>query len=296
MDVHFAVADNYQEITHFGNDDFPVETHIEELRKEVTRPHWHNEFQFMAALENATVVSAGGQTYLMEPGEGMFINAGVSHTAKAADGNSSSFICYMMHPKLIYGLNNSMFNRYYVTPVLKSEAMAAILFHANIVWHKSVLDLMKKIDIEFKSKEYTYMLTIQHLFLEIWTLLLTYNVNRLKNTATSAMSLVDKERMDKMMAYIVENIQQKLTLSMIAEVGCISNSECCRLFRRTANISPMEYVNNTRLLKAARLLTTTKKNVTEIAYEVGFTSSSYFSEQFGKFMDCRPLEYRKKHF
>jgi AraC family transcriptional regulator, melibiose operon regulatory protein len=295
MDVPFAVAENFQEITRFGNDDFPVESHVEELKKEVVRPHWHNEFQFMLAREKTTVVTAADQSFVLDEGDGMFINAGVSHSTKAGDGISSSYTCIMMHPKFIYGLNNSMFKRYYVTPVLESKAMSVILFHESIPWHRTVIDLLKKVDIEFRTKEYTYMLTVQQLFLELWTLILTYNSNRLNNTATAAMSLVDKERMDKMLSYIVRNIHRKIDLTMIAQEGCISNSECCRLFRRTANISPMEYVNNTRLLEAARLLTTTKKSVTEIAYEVGFTSPSYFSEQFGKFMNCRPLEYRKKH-
>ncbi len=294
MEVPFAVADNFQVITKFGNDDFPVDIHVKKVDRMI-EGHSHKEFQFMLGEEKATVVTVDGRQTLLSPGNGMFINAGVTHAIKPEDGISSSFICFMIHPKLIYGLNNSMFRRYYVNPVLESKSMDYILFNESISWHKAVIDILRKMDIVFKTKEYTYMLTVQLLFLELWTYILTYNSNRLKNTAVSLMSLVDKERMDKMLNFIVDNCHRKINLTMIAGEGCISNSECCRLFKKTANISPMEYVNNTRLLEAARLLTTTKMSITEIAYEVGFSNPSYFSEQFRKFMNVKPMEYRNKN-
>lgn len=299
MDIHFAVADTFHKTTEFGNDDFPVEVHVEEQKNSghsFIKPHWHKEIQFMLGLEGSTIVMVNGNQYVMGPNEGMFINIDAAHAEKPADGVFSSYICFMMHPKIIYGLNNSMFRRFYVTPVLESNNIEAIRFNGGISWQRDAIDLLKQIDVVYKAKEFTYMLTIQKLFIEMWILILTNNINRLRTTAPMAMSPIDQGRIDRMMKFIVANYIEKIDLSMIADIGGVSNSECCRLFKRTANISPMQYVNNTRLLEASRLLTTTTMSVTAISYEIGFSNSSYFSEQFQKFMNCKPLEYRKRHF
>ncbi len=299
MDIHFAIAETFHKITDFGNDDFPVEVHLEELKNTSSnsrRPHFHEVIQFMVGCERTTIVTINRHQYLIGPNEGIFINANAAHEEKPADGIYSSYICIMMHPKMIYGLNNSMFRRYYVTPILDSDKIDAIPFNDGIAWHRNVIDLLKQIDVVNKAKEFTYMLTTQRLLIEIWTLILTNNTNRLRTTASVAMSFVDQERIDRMMNFIVEKYNEKINLSMIANIGGISNSECCRLFKRTANISPMQYVNNTRLLEASRLLSTTNLSVTDVSYETGFSNPSYFSEQFQKFMNCTPLKYRKNHF
>lgn len=52
-------------------------------------------------------------------------------------------------------------------------------------------------------------------------------------------------------------------------------------------------MNSYRMKKAAKLLVETDRSVTDIAFTVGFSSSSYFIKQFHKVFGCRPLDYRK---
>ncbi len=73
----------------------------------------------------------------------------------------------------------------------------------------------------------------------------------------------------------------------------MSRSECCRYFKRMLNTTPLNYVIDYRIQKSLVLLQQTESNVTEVAYKVGFNSTSYFIERFRKLKKVTPLAYKK---
>lgn len=68
-----------------------------------------------------------------------------------------------------------------------------------------------------------------------------------------------------------------------------------REFKKITHQSLPEYLNNIRLNHAQKLLTTTKKQIKEIAQESGFSSSNYFSIQFKKCLGITPFRFRKEY-
>ena len=74
------------------------------------------------------------------------------------------------------------------------------------------------------------------------------------------------------------------------------------------NISPSNLIKSIRLKQAAYLLLNNKVNISEVAYKVGFSTHSYFSNSFhdyfgmtpkefvSKYMDCKDEETLKKIF
>jgi AraC-like DNA-binding protein len=73
----------------------------------------------------------------------------------------------------------------------------------------------------------------------------------------------------------------------------ISRGYLYKKIMRTFNVSPTELIKRMRLDKAALLLQATDKSITEIAFDVGFTDSSYFSKCFCAQHGFTPLEFRK---
>jgi AraC-like DNA-binding protein len=71
--------------------------------------------------------------------------------------------------------------------------------------------------------------------------------------------VADKQAYENHSAYIRENYTSKITLSDIARSVNISTAECCRLFKRNMNISPVEYLINYRVAQSVRLLTDTER-------------------------------------
>ena len=55
------------------------------------------------------------------------------------------------------------------------------------------------------------------------------------------------------------------------------------------------HINDLRVQKAKELLVKTNFSITEIAYQVGFNDSNYFTSIFKKYAKITPMKYRKAH-
>lgn len=78
-----------------------------------------------------------------------------------------------------------------------------------------------------------------------------------------------------------------------AEIG-LSRVQLYRKVKALTNYTPVELLRNARLNKGARLLTTTDKTISEITYEVGFTSPSYFTKCYKDFFGENPTQFLKR--
>ena len=79
--------------------------------------------------------------------------------------------------------------------------------------------------------------------------------------------------------------------ALAAELG-LSRRQLQRKLRDISDISPSEFIRNMRLERAAQLLDNDIGTVSEIAYKVGFSKPSHFSELFRKKFGKSPTEYR----
>ncbi|MEP3932587.1 helix-turn-helix transcriptional regulator, partial [Rhodopirellula bahusiensis] len=57
---------------------------------------------------------------------------------------------------------------------------------------------------------------------------------------------------------------------------------------------PIKYLIQVRIQEASRLLRSTDRSITDIAFDVGFSDSNYFSRQFRTHLGLSPREYRKQ--
>ena len=64
------------------------------------------------------------------------------------------------------------------------------------------------------------------------------------------------------------------------------------LFRKVSNVSPVQFLQHLRIETAQRLIRERRLSLTEIAFEVGFNSSQYFSNCFKKQVGLESREYR----
>lgn len=97
---------------------------------------------------------------------------------------------------------------------------------------------------------------------------------------------------------VVQCIERQLgdpefTTERFASMLNMSRGNLYKKVTRTFNMPPNDLIKRMRLDKAALLLRTTDKSVTNIAFDVGFTDSSYFSKCFCAMHGITPLEFRK---
>ncbi|GER91837.1 AraC family transcriptional regulator [Dictyobacter vulcani] len=90
------------------------------------------------------------------------------------------------------------------------------------------------------------------------------------------------------------HLHELLTLADLASVACLSPYHFNRVFRRMIGIPPGEFLSALRLQTARRLLLTTPLSVTDICFEVGYTSTSSFTSRFAQAVGASPRQLRQR--
>ena len=93
--------------------------------------------------------------------------------------------------------------------------------------------------------------------------------------------------------YIREHLSEKLTLADVAAVFNFSPNYLSQLFGKYGDAGFVEYITETRIAAAKEMLECGDKKVYEIAEELGFESSFYFSKVFKKVTGLSPREYQQ---
>ena len=100
----------------------------------------------------------------------------------------------------------------------------------------------------------------------------------------------------KVKSYLNQNyFVEDLSLTQIAEYFHVNHCYLTSIFKEKYGINLYDYLIQTRMKKAGELVCSTSKKVYEIAEEVGYKNSRYFSVVFKKYFGCTVLEYRKQH-
>lgn len=89
-----------------------------------------------------------------------------------------------------------------------------------------------------------------------------------------------------------QEYRRTISLDQLALKVGVSKFHLQRLFKKCTGISPLEYVTNLRISEAIEKLQT-EDSITDIAYQLGFKSSSHFSSVFRNQTGYTPSEYRK---
>lgn len=92
---------------------------------------------------------------------------------------------------------------------------------------------------------------------------------------------------------ISEGLETDMSLGEIASMVGISVYYMSHLFKRSTGMTVVEYRTLLRVEKAKKLLSESKKSITEISYLCGFSSQGYFSERFSKACGMSPSRFRE---
>lgn len=103
---------------------------------------------------------------------------------------------------------------------------------------------------------------------------------------------VNRARAQKVQEYIHRHYGEDLTLAMLAEQVNLVPTSLCHVFKQVTGLRVSDYLIQTRVSQAARLLRETSLEVKAIAYACGFSTQTNFNRHFKRLMGCTPTEYR----
>lgn len=99
--------------------------------------------------------------------------------------------------------------------------------------------------------------------------------------------LLDK-RLEKVIDYINSHLAEPLTITQLATIACLSDTQFKVVFKQQMNMTLTQYLRQLRMSKAKSLLTYTDKPIAIVAQDVGYLNSSAFSRQFKSHFGVSP--------
>lgn len=94
--------------------------------------------------------------------------------------------------------------------------------------------------------------------------------------------------------YIEDHYDDKLTIETLANLIHVGRRTFERRFKLATNHTPIEYIQRIRIEAAKLSFEATRKNVSEIMYNVGYTDTKAFRDIFKKITGLTPIEYRNR--
>lgn len=286
---NFKIDGTLKELTEHRMRELPLacyETTIHDNIHGYIPLHWHNEFQFVYLVKGEAIFQINEINIKVEKGEGLFINSGCVHMAREENNSGCTYICLNVAPNFV--LSQELYTTL-VAPYVEATNIPFLHLLPTETWANNILTSLLKINQIIKSCPPFFEIDICVQLAFIWKNLIMNGIT----LEHEQKEMRKNQRIKQMLNWIHLHYDEKILLDDIAEAGKISRSECCRYFKRMLNTTPLTYVSEYRIQKSLILLQQPDSNVTDVAYQVGFNSTSYFIEKFRKWMNMTPLAYKK---
>ena len=95
--------------------------------------------------------------------------------------------------------------------------------------------------------------------------------------------------------FIETNITEKISVEELATRFAIGRRHFERRFKKATNNTPVEYIQRVKVEAAKKMLEGSRKNVSEVMYDVGYADIKAFRSVFKKITGLSPVEYKNKY-
>lgn len=279
-----------QELKKHGTPLFPVACYADGAAEEPIHWHWHDELEAVVVEAGTAVVCVDGAQHAITRGQGVFINAGALHSVKTRENGGCQTHSVVFHPRLVGGGIDSIFWQGYLQPLLSDAACRCIRLDSAALWEREALAAVRDAWQACVSEQAGFEFETRAALSRLIFLLTSHRPPAPKGLPKKA--LRDGERIKAMLHYIQAHDSEELTAAEIAGSAMVSESECLRCFRSVIGATPIQYVKQMRIQKAAELLAHTDQKIADIGALCGFQEMSYFAKSFREAKGCTPSAYR----
>lgn len=236
--------------------------------------HWHQEIEFVYVQSGEAHCCVGKDRFSLPAGSGLFINTKILHQFTA---EHPTVIPNIVFSPVLLASPESFVYQQYVKPLLVSD-IPYLVFEPLSLWHKEILSLLNQV---FKTQEQPNFreLTTLRLLTSIWEVLYENMESRLQQGQPVKRDL-NASRLQMMMSFIHSHYADQISLADIANFAHVSNNSCMQIFKNGIRQSPVSYLIQYRLKKAAELLANTEMKAAVISEECGFHDVPYFYRKY----------------
>ena len=232
--------------------------------------NWHENIEIQFCKEGDGGVLIDGKHYAFSKGDIALIDSGAIHYTFSDTNMVYSCMIVSTHFCKQMGID---YHRLSFVPLLQNEKLAA---------------LFEEICDTYRQEDPLRVAILSRLLLE----LLIGIVNGYSSTKREAgVEQKDLETVKRVLLYIRENYNTKITLDSISRHVLTDKYTLCKIFKRNTGQTIFENLNAYRCMRAAEYMSD-GKNACEAASLCGYENPSFFSKMFKRHMGVLPLQWR----
>ncbi len=110
----------------------------------------------------------------------------------------------------------------------------------------------------------------------------------------SAVPSCDEETLGGLLVWMLEHLDEPLTVTSLARTASMSERTFARRFRAETGTTPHAWLTLQRVIRAEELLETTDLSVERVADEVGFGGAAALRHHFTRVRGLSPQQYRRR--
>jgi AraC-like DNA-binding protein len=162
------------------------------------------------------------------------------------------------------------------------------------IYRRILAELDNPDDGTAKARELK-ILMVQALIVELLVFIARrYTAHRHKIHSAAHATPPTRAEIQKLQAWLRSRISDPPSLAQMAEHAGLSPAHFAVIFKQETGLTPLEFMTAARIDEAAARLNSSRSSVTNIALDLGFSSSQYFSLVFKKQKGCTPKEWRER--
>lgn len=255
--------------------------------------HWFGKAAGLFYVTNGAIAftTAAGRT-IFEKGCGGFLNVNVLHSLSLPDASEQTEVMiHLFDPEILIGDGGGRISQKYIQPILNDRKLELVVISEKDPAMKVLYkELTESFDLNENAVDYE--IRVRNVLSTIWTNL--YDLVEPRLSQQKKENRAD-EKVKRMMVYVYQHFDEKITVADIASSAFVSIRECFRIFNSSLGTTPERFVRDYRLRMACQMLTSTADSVTTIGYNCGFRNNSYFCKIFRENLGISPLAFRKKN-
>lgn len=189
----------------------------------------------------------------------------------------------------LHFINDSIFLR----QILKKLPTVIELSSNFIHTHRNVFKLFSEYFINISTFKKTRSKQYFSIYMDMQAMLVSLIRTVIKELDTYVFQLGNDEiRLMPAINYINSSYRENIKLETLASLCCLSENYFHSLFKKAFGVTPYNYILQTRMNEAVRLLINTNISIKEIAIETGYSDVTYFTRMFSKNFNIGPGRYR----
>lgn len=259
-----------------------------------SRMHFHNCLEIGICHSGSGHLVFLEKTFPFQAGDITVTPKNIPHVIRCASeqDNCWSFL-YLDPQELFWELLPAAWKNFELSP--------QFLPIFNREHYDKIYYLVTEILCELREQKPNYALSIKGLLLSLYIELIRTETEATGENQTgggaadkAASEMTGPLTIMPALNFIEQNYMQQFTIEQLADLCHWSPTHFRRMFHSIMGVSPLEFVNATRIFKARLLLYSTEDSILNISETVGFHSVSSFNRAFLKAMQISPREYRKQ--